>query len=121
MISRADALRHVLERVAPLSPVEVEVASAAGLVLAEDVTASRPVPPFANTAMDGIAVRAADTHHGAVLRLVGTVAAGDSGAIEVGPGRVLCGLIKRIAPTLALHSFAEPAGLLELGALAKTS
>jgi molybdopterin molybdotransferase len=89
MISRADALRHVLERVAPLSPVEVEVASAAGLVLAEDVTASRPVPPFANTAMDGIAVRAADTHHGAVLRLVGTVAAGDSGAIEVGRGQAV--------------------------------
>ncbi|MEI2654712.1 MAG: gephyrin-like molybdotransferase Glp [Microthrixaceae bacterium] len=89
MISRADALRHVLERVAPLSPVEVEVASAAGLVLAEDVTASRPVPPFANTAMDGIAVHAADTHHGAVLRLVGTVAAGDSGAIEVGRGQAV--------------------------------
>ncbi len=89
MISRADALRHVLERVAPLSPVEVEVASAAGLVLAEDVTASRPVPPFANTAMDGIAVRSADTYHGAVLRLVGTVAAGDSGAIEVGRGQAV--------------------------------
>lgn len=46
---------------------------------------------------------------------------GATAAIEVGPGRVLCGLIKRIAPTLALHSFAEPAGLAELGALAKTS
>lgn len=46
---------------------------------------------------------------------------GATAAIEVGPGRVLCGLIKRIAPTLALYSFAEPAGLAELGALGKTS
>lgn len=46
---------------------------------------------------------------------------GATAAIEVGPGRVLCGLIKRIAPSLALYSFAEPAGLGELGPLAKTS
>lgn len=72
----------MLERVAPLSPVEVEVASAAGLVLAEDVTASRPVPPFANTAMDGIAVRRGHAPR-KWSAAVGIVAAGDSGAIEV--------------------------------------
>lgn len=89
MISRADALRHVLERVTPLPPVEVRVTESAGLVLAEAVVASRPVPPFANTAMDGVALRAADTAEGAVLRLVGTVAAGDSGAVEVGSGEAV--------------------------------
>ncbi|MFN8052511.1 MAG: gephyrin-like molybdotransferase Glp [Acidimicrobiales bacterium] len=76
MISLDDALAHVLERVAPLAPVEVSVAAAAGTVLAEDVVAAHPVPPFANSAMDGVAVRAADTGPGARLRLVGTVAAG---------------------------------------------
>lgn len=89
MISRADAVRHVLDRVEPLPAVEVPVPAAAGLVLAEDVTAPHPVPPFANTAMDGVAVRAADTADGAVLRLVGTVAAGDSGAVEVGAGEAV--------------------------------
>lgn len=39
------------------------------------------------------------------------VACGATTAIEVGPGRVLSGLIKRIAPTVALHSFADPTGL----------
>jgi len=89
MISREEALRHVLTRVAPLAPVTVRVPAAAGRVLAEDVTASRPVPPFANTAMDGVAVRAADTSPGARLRLVGTVAAGATSEREVGPGEAM--------------------------------
>jgi molybdenum cofactor synthesis domain-containing protein len=56
-----DAARaQVLERVAPLPPRRVPVPQAAGLVLAEAVAAPADVPPFANTAMDGYAVRAAD-------------------------------------------------------------
>ncbi|HEX4777938.1 MAG TPA: molybdopterin molybdenumtransferase MoeA, partial [Acidimicrobiia bacterium] len=39
----------------------VAVRDALGLVLAADVVAGEQVPPFANTAMDGYAVRAADT------------------------------------------------------------
>jgi [acyl-carrier-protein] S-malonyltransferase len=39
------------------------------------------------------------------------VACGATTAIEVGPGRVLSGLIKRIAPAVAIHSFADPTGL----------
>ena len=39
----------------------VPLREALGLVLAADVIAGEPVPPFANTAMDGYAVRAADT------------------------------------------------------------
>jgi molybdopterin molybdotransferase len=41
-------------------PVEVPLADAAGLVLAVDWRAARPLPPFDNSAMDGYAVRAAD-------------------------------------------------------------
>ncbi len=40
---------------------DVDLDDALGLVLAVDVTADQPVPPFANTAMDGYAVQAADT------------------------------------------------------------
>ena len=38
-----------------LDPVPVPLADALGLVLAEPIVATEPVPPFANTAMDGYA------------------------------------------------------------------
>ena len=46
---------------APLQAESVPVANAAGRVLAADATAVRPSPPVSVSAMDGIAVRAADT------------------------------------------------------------
>ena len=55
-----DAIGYVLAGCDPLAPVPVAPA-ALGLVLAGDVVAAEAVPPFANTAMDGYAVRAADT------------------------------------------------------------
>ncbi len=52
------------------------------------------VPPFANTAMDGYAVRAADTAGAAdeepvTLRVVGELAAGVAPATPVGPGEAI--------------------------------
>jgi [acyl-carrier-protein] S-malonyltransferase len=44
-------------------------------------------------------------------------ALGATSAVEVGPGKVLSGLIKRICPTIAIHQFAEPGGLAELSSL----
>lgn len=72
-----EAQARVLDAV-PLLPARlVARADAGGLVLAETVVAGEPVPPFANTAMDGYAVRAADTTAAPVrLQVVGTVAAG---------------------------------------------
>ena len=61
MISLGDARRSILDAVAPLAPVDVAIARAHGLVLAEAVVAREAVPPFANSAMDGYAVRAVDT------------------------------------------------------------
>src|SRR5262249_44828024 len=49
------------DAVAPLPAVALPPPDAAGLVPAAGVVADEPVPPFANTAMDGYAVRAADT------------------------------------------------------------
>ncbi len=68
----------------------MELADALGRVLAERVVAGEDVPPFANTAMDGYAVRAADTA-GAPLQLdvVGTLAAGSAPDVEVGPGQAV--------------------------------
>ena len=61
MIPLAEAQQRILDAVAPLAPRAIALADARGLVLAREVVAAETVPPFANTAMDGYAVRAADT------------------------------------------------------------
>jgi molybdopterin molybdotransferase len=62
LIEIEDARQAVLERVSPLPAEDVPLASGLGRVLAEDVTSADAVPGFDNSAMDGFAVRAADTH-----------------------------------------------------------
>lgn len=53
-------LVSLLAGIAPLSPVELPIAEVDGCVLAEDVHARWALPSFANSAMDGYAVRAQD-------------------------------------------------------------
>jgi molybdopterin molybdotransferase len=89
-----EARQHVLERCPPLPPREVEVTEATGCVLAVDVVAAEDVPPFANSAMDGYAVQAADVAQAtpdspALLRVVGEVAAGAASDVTVAPGEAL--------------------------------
>jgi molybdopterin molybdotransferase len=55
------ALGHVLSAFAPLQSITVPLFDACNMVLAADVIARDHVPPFRNSAMDGYAVRAADT------------------------------------------------------------
>jgi molybdopterin molybdotransferase len=77
MIPLDDAIAHVLAGCRPLTPARLAVSEAVGCVLAADVVAMEPVPPFANTAMDGYAVRAADVAAVPVtLPVVAEVAAG---------------------------------------------
>ena len=90
MIELDEARTHVLERVAVLPVVEARLddPGTVGLVTAEAVTASDPVPSFANTAMDGYAVRAADVVDAPTrLDVVATLAAGTSERPEIGPGQ----------------------------------
>ena len=90
-----DALELVLGRVRPLPSEEVSVAAAAGRCLAEDAVALVDLPPFDSSAMDGYAVRAADTP--GTLRVDGSSAAGrpagtvlDAGAaIAISTGAVV--------------------------------
>lgn len=69
-----EALALVLGRVQPLAAEEVSVARAAGRCLSEDAHAVVDLPPFDSSAMDGYAVRAADTP--GTLRVVDESAAG---------------------------------------------
>jgi molybdopterin molybdotransferase len=70
----AEARAAMLKGFAPLGAEKVELAAALTRVLAEPVTARRDQPPFRVSAMDGYAVRVADTP--GRLRLTGEAAAG---------------------------------------------
>ena len=59
--SLVEAQQAVLEAMTKLPVEAVPLDDALGLVLAADVVAPHDVPPFANSAMDGFAVIAADT------------------------------------------------------------
>jgi len=87
VISLADAQAAILDAVGTLAPVPYERDAARGLVLARDIVAAEPVPPFANTGMDGYAVRAADTP--GTLRVVGELPAGRAPTMPVGPGEAI--------------------------------
>ena len=81
MIPLAEAQARVLSGIEVLPRRRVATVDALGLVLAADVVANEPIPPFANTAMDGYAVRAGDTSVASetapvVLRVVGELPAG---------------------------------------------
>lgn len=90
MIPLPEARQLVLDRCSRLDPVQVPRSRALGCVLAEPIEASEPVPPFDNTAMDGFAVRAADTvGPPRSLAVVGTLAAGSAPEVEVGEGQAL--------------------------------
>jgi molybdopterin molybdotransferase len=74
VLSVADALRTVLDRVPRLTAEKVAIDAALGRILAIDIVAERALPGFDNSAMDGYAVRSADLP--GTLPVVGIVAAG---------------------------------------------
>ncbi len=87
MISVEEALRRVLAAASPLEAEDLELAQAYGRTLAAPIAAGRTQPPFANSAMDGYALRAVDAAEpGARLRVVGESAAGRAFAGAIGPG-----------------------------------
>ncbi len=81
MISVEEALAEILSHVQPLEPERVPILDALGRVLAEEIVSDADIPPFANSAMDGYAVCAADVaaaspESPARLAVTGSVAAG---------------------------------------------
>ncbi len=79
-----EAQERVLKRACPLAAEVVLIAAASGRVTAEDVHARIDLPPFASSAMDGFALRAADLP--GTLRIVGESAAGRSFDARLDPG-----------------------------------
>jgi molybdenum cofactor synthesis domain-containing protein len=85
-----EARSIVLTACPPAPPVPSASRDALGCVLAAPVVATEAVPPFANTSVDGYAVRAADTATvPAVLRVVDELRAGQAPEREVGSGEAI--------------------------------
>ena len=94
LVPIADARQLVLAACVASDPINVGIDRATGFVLAQDVVSPEDVPPFANSAVDGYAVRAADTcgahsTQSISLRVVGEVAAGAPANISVENGTAI--------------------------------
>ena len=92
MISVKEAGKIIDDYISIVPQEKVSINVAEGRVLAQDIVASFPQPRFNNSAMDGFAVRAADTkgaskNNPVDLRMVGVVSAGSLGDVVVGPGQ----------------------------------
>jgi molybdopterin molybdotransferase len=107
VLSVDEALARAVASVLAPKAEMVQLMDADGRVLFEDVTAPHPLPPWDNSAMDGLALRAADTTEGSTpppdtdpcvapasaknrgrwLEIVETIAAGDTPTREIGPGQ----------------------------------
>ena len=114
MIPLQQAQQRILDDITVLDPVEVDLLDARGLVLAESISTLEAIPPFANTGMDGFALRAADTV-GATensprrLPIVATIAAG-----SVAPRRLDAGEAMRIMTGAPIPDGADAVIMVEL-------
>lgn len=86
-VSVEEYAAEVLDLVAPLDEsANVALREAPGRTLARPVYATLDIPPFANSAMDGFAVRCGQSPQGTVLRVVADVLAGSSADPRFGDG-----------------------------------
>ena len=84
-----DALARIFNRIEVLAAENTPTVESFSRILAEDVVAAANIPPFANSSMDGYAVRAADVAGAAFdspveLTVVGEIPAGAVADITVG-------------------------------------
>jgi len=63
LIEVEEALAHILAQIEPLSVETLPLTASLYRILAQDIVSACNVPPFANSAMDGYAVIAADVRH----------------------------------------------------------
>jgi molybdopterin molybdotransferase len=97
-------LATVLAAIRPLAPQRAKLEDAEGRVLAEDITAASPLPPFDNSAMDGYAVRAADVAAASagapvILPVADQLPAGDTRLLTLAPGTCIKIMTGALLPT----------------------
>lgn len=85
-LSYQAARRQILDFIRPLEAETVPLLEALGRALAEPVVATLDLPRFDNSAMDGYALRSADSGEGVRLRVTGYLPAGSLERPQVEPG-----------------------------------
>jgi molybdopterin molybdotransferase len=96
MMTVEEARAAILACFHPLDSEQVAVTAALGRVLTEDALAREDLPPFDNSAMDGYAVRAADTAGAGAEQPRRLVLAGEVPAGSVYAGSLIAGAAIRI-------------------------
>ncbi|MCY4437780.1 MAG: molybdopterin molybdotransferase MoeA [Chloroflexi bacterium] len=94
MLSVEEAFARIVSQFSALASETVPLMDTLGRVLAEDVVSAEDVPAFDNSAMDGYAVRFADTQAASEaqpvhLRVVGDLAAGSVPSNPLGAGEAV--------------------------------
>ena len=88
VISLVEAQEIVIGGCHKLEPVMADCQQMAGRVVAQDVVATEFIPPFANSAVDGFAVRAQDVKTvGVELEVLGVIGAGHIANYEISEGK----------------------------------
>ena len=90
MMSVDEAVGIITARVTAVNDVEtVSLDAADGRILARDILAPLPLPPFTNSAVDGYAVRGGDLPQGEeqAFQIAGRVQAGASAGAAIKPGQ----------------------------------
>jgi molybdopterin molybdotransferase len=92
MMSVDEAVGIIAARVAPVQDIEtVALTEADGRILARDILATLPLPPFTNSAVDGYAVRSGDLplRGEQAFPVTGRVQAGASAQAPIKPGHAM--------------------------------
>jgi molybdopterin molybdotransferase len=124
LIGLEEAIALVLERARPLEEERVSLDGAAGRVLAEAAHARTDLPPFPSSAMDGYAVRSADTPGS--LRIAGHIAAGRPAEQPLEAGEAMAIATGGVVPAGAdavvpIEEVAEHDGQVEVPDVAETA
>ncbi|MGA7995371.1 MAG: gephyrin-like molybdotransferase Glp [Bradyrhizobium sp.] len=92
MMSVDEAVGIIAARVMPVKEIEtVALKQADGRILAGDISAPLPLPPFTNSAVDGYAVRSRDLPKGAeaAFAVSGRIQAGSAATDPIRPGEAI--------------------------------
>jgi molybdopterin molybdotransferase len=89
-----EALDRVLSHIQPLGSEKVSLLEALGRVIAEDIFATRDLPPYDNSGMDGYAVKYADIQNASKsrpirLKVIGDLPAGSASTKIIEQGQAI--------------------------------